>query len=227
MNTPHEDRNEDHGQLRAYWRARLQDYVDGTLPEKQALRLHLFVQEDPVLAAELAETRGLFRALDQIPRQIPGPDFDAEVLERVPHERYASSPRRPDRVLVLGEERPVLPVAVGRSLRRAAFTAVIAWGLVVAVSHSFLQRTVVLATSWLGEQLAALAARTESVPVLSSVVGLMHRGYDALVAATGTVSGLLGGGVLLFLIGVGMGGLVLRVHIARRRRIDGRRAPAS
>jgi len=141
--------------------------------------------------------------------------------------RWPRSPRLPARVLVLGAETGSVTAILGRPLRRIILATVLAWALVVTVSHSFLQRSVAAITRWLGDHILLLADRTDSIPVLSTVVDLMHRGYDAVVGALAAVGSALGGGLVIFLAGLAIGGIALWVHVVRRRRIEERRAPIS
>ena len=99
---------------------RIQGYVDGTLSDKDALRLNLHAQADAGLEARLDETRRFFAALDAMPRDEPAAGFDGPILARVPLERYRSAPRRRPAVIVIGDLAPSRLARTVRSLGRLA-----------------------------------------------------------------------------------------------------------
>lgn len=84
----------------------IQGYVDGTLEDKEALRMNLRAQADAALETRVDEMRGFFSALDAMPRDEPSAGFDAPILEKVPLERYRTAPRRRQPVIVIGDLAP-------------------------------------------------------------------------------------------------------------------------
>lgn len=196
----------------------LQAYVDGTLDEKRALRLHLRAQADADLGRQLEQTRALFAALDAMPVQEPSSGFDEAVLATVPLERYRSAPRRADRVLVIGD---LAPSAWARALQRAgrgALAAAAAYVLVLVIGRSALQEGVSSLARAVDAGLADMASSVRSVPVLAELVGALGRGYDAVVSAGAALSGLLGGEGTVLLVGTLLGVALLAALASRDRR---------
>jgi len=77
------------------WKARVQDYLDGTLSRTQALQFYLMVRREPELRAELEAHRSLQSALESLPLPEPSEGFEARILDSVPYERYRAAPPRP------------------------------------------------------------------------------------------------------------------------------------
>lgn len=215
-----------HGELegqRAQYRALLQDYVDGTLDDKAALRLHLFAERDDVIASELAAMREFFAGLDAARTEEPSPGFDDRVLAAIPYEKYATAPRLPERVLVVGDDSVPLPVRLLAPLRHGLTAVAAGYVLFLAVSHSALRDGAVGLARWTGAGLSSLAARTQEVPVLSDVVGFVARTYDAGTSWLASVATTTGEGILTFVLGLALGAMVLGFHLGVRRRGDARR----
>jgi len=84
----------------------IQGYVDGTLGDKEALRVNLRAQADPGMEARVDQTRRFFAALDAMPHDQPSTGFDAPILKKVPLERYRTAPRRQQPVIVIGDLAP-------------------------------------------------------------------------------------------------------------------------
>lgn len=205
-----------------HWRARVQDYLDDTLPRADAVRFFLQTQKHPQLKAELEAYRRIYSSLDAAPRATPAPGFDARVLASVPLDRYRSAPRHPERVLVIGDA--TLPLAhrlFGR-LRRGMTAVAAAYVLFLAVSHSFLAQSAADLAGRVGGSLEALAARTQQVPVLSGVVNALVRVYDASIQGLASLGGVLGVGVVTVIVGILVGATALGIYRSARRHADRR-----
>lgn len=111
----------------------IQGYVDGTLADKEALRVNLRAQADVTLEARVDETRRFFAALDTMPRDEPASDFDAAVLASVPLERYRSAPRRHTPVIVVGDFAPSRLARTVRSFGRLALAGSAAYLLTLGL----------------------------------------------------------------------------------------------
>ncbi len=210
-----------------YWRARIQDYLDDTLPRQEAVEFFLYAQKHPELQAELDSYRELVTQLQEMPHAQPGADFDTPVLASLPLERYESKPRLAERVLVIGDEQPTLVQRTAGRVSRGMLAVSAAYVLFLAVSHSFLAQTATKLAGAVGDSLHAAAARTQTVPVLSTVVDLSARGYDAVVASVASIETVLGPGLLTMGLGIVVGVAAWGVMSGARRRQIARRTHAS
>jgi anti-sigma factor RsiW len=101
------------------WRARFQDYLDGTLPREVSLELFLHVRDCDGCRLELEDLRGLIGRLESLPPVTPPPSFDDRILAAIPYEAYRQmEPIRRDRVPVFLQE-SFLPAFVRSPLTRA------------------------------------------------------------------------------------------------------------
>ncbi len=175
--------------IRRSWQDSLQDYVDGTLDEKKALRLHLDAQRIEALQRDLDEMRELFSALDRTPRAEPGADFDQAVLEGLPYEFYASAPRRPQRVLIFADaDASAVTRGLGYGQRLSIILLLLDLG-VLAFGRTIVARPFVAVAAWLGGGVEALVDSTASWGFLHSVALATASGYSALqsfVSSTAT-----------------------------------------
>jgi len=86
-------------------RARLQDYMDGTLERKVSMSLFLHLRECDGCSKELEEMERLYGLLGSLDPVAPPEDFDARILESVPYEAYrAMEPLRRERMPVILDE---------------------------------------------------------------------------------------------------------------------------
>ena len=196
-------------------------YVDGTLDDKQALRLHLRAQADPVVEERLRSTRAFFEALESMPRDEPGEEFDAAVLARVPLDRYASAPRRRPPVIVIGDLAPSRLARTVRSMGRLSIAVTAAYLLTLAVAGTQVGSVVASGADRVAATLQSWAAASESVPVLGALVGVLgsiHRAVPASVGGLADEVGLHGATVVLGLV---LGVAVLVAATAQRRRRAG------
>lgn len=205
---------------------RLQEYVDRTLEEKEALRLHLRAQADAGLAARLDATRSFFAALDGMERAEPSPSFDARILASLPLEHYRSAPRRSAPVLVLGDLAPSAWWVALRSAGRGAMAIAGAYLLTLVVANSALQSVISAAALRVDHALTAAAQRTDAAGPWSSLVGALARGYDALLGAASGVVSAVGPSAAVFTLGAVVGIMALASMAAWRRRHPGHSASA-
>lgn len=105
----------------------LQAYVDGTLGDKDALRVNLRAQADPGLEARVTETRAFFAALDAMPHDEPSASFDDRILKAVPLERYRTAPRKRRPVIVIGDLAPSRLVRTVQSMGKASIALGVAY----------------------------------------------------------------------------------------------------
>jgi anti-sigma factor RsiW len=202
----------------------VQDYVEGTLDAKQALRLHLRAQADPVIAEELARTRAFFAALDAMPREEPPVDFDARVLASVPFEYYRSAPQRPATVLVLGDLAPAAWWVALRRAGRGAMATAAAYVLALVVANSALRDLATSFAASIDRMLDAAVQGTASNPALSGLVSGLERAYDAATTITVRLAEVIGPSTLVFAVG-GLVGLVALAGLTahQRRTLEGPR----
>ncbi len=196
-------------------------YVDGTLDDKQALRLHLRAQADPAVEARLESTRAFFGALRSMPREEPGEGFDAAVLARVPLERYATAPRRRTPVIVIGDLAPSRLVRTLQSMGRLSIAGVAAYLLTLVVAGTQVGRAVSAAADRVSATLQSWASASESVPVLGALVGFLGAVHRAVTGAVGGLADAVGLHGATLLLGVALAAVVLVAATAQRRRRAG------
>lgn len=226
MTTPDGNRRSDRsGGSAAALDPRVQDYVDGALDAKEALRLHLRAQADAGLAAELAATRSFFTALDRLPRVEPAAGFDARVLASIPLDHYRSAPRRGPAVLVIGDLAPAMWWVALRRAGRGAMATAAAYLLVLVVANSAMQSGISQLALSVDRALAAAAERTASSDALSPLVSGLARGYDAVVGVAAAVADTVGPQMAVFGLGAVIAAIALAGLSARQRRhLDAKRA---
>lgn len=197
--------------------ANVQDYVDGTMPRREAMRFYLLVQRDAGLAAEVERYRAILQALDSEPREDPSARFaDATILASIPFEHYRSAPRRGE--LWPGLERvPFLARWLHRT-RRAALAAAAAYGLVLLTSHSFLAAGMARFSRATQVQLDEWLAGTAQVPLLSGIVAALSWTYDVLARSIAWLDSLFGTPLLTLALGMALGSLCWNAAAAARRR---------
>jgi hypothetical protein len=169
--------------------AQLQDYVDGTLDDKVALRLHLDAQRIPDLQSDLDDFREFFGALDAAPRAEPGADFDRTVIESIPIEFYASAPRKPHRIMIFGDSEESVPMRSLGWIQRASIALLLADLCVVAFGRTPLATPFATVGRWIASGLHGLADFSRTTPVFDTVAASLATGYDAFhefVSATAT-----------------------------------------
>lgn len=132
----------------------IQGYVDGTLGDKEALRMNLRAQADPGTEARVEETRRFFAALDAMPHDEPSAGFDAAILERIPLERYRTAPRRRQPVIVIGDLAPSRMARTVGSLGKVS----LAGGAAYLLTLGFVGVTALVVGAGIG--LAAIVALT-------------------------------------------------------------------
>jgi hypothetical protein len=201
-----------------YYLHRVQDYVDGTMSRRDAVEFYLLSRKEARLRQEAEAYKALHAALDQLPVEEPSASFDAAILKSVPLERYRSAPRKPARVLILGELREAIAARVFRRVRRPLLAGAMAYSLVLLVGHSFLARSVRHLALQLDTWLSDAVARSAEIPVLSSIVSGARGIYDAASSAVGFSSALFGEAGATVLLGLALGALVVGVAQSVRRR---------
>jgi anti-sigma factor RsiW len=150
-------------------RARLQDYLDGTLPRKASMALFLHVRECEGCSRQLAEMERLFGRLGSLAPVEPPADFDRRILESVPYAAYrAMEPLRRERMPVILEEE-ALPAFVRARGTRAV-------GGLVAVLTAIGLATDTLTGGW-----AALAAVGVLPEALIRLQGASRRIYAGVM----------------------------------------------
>jgi anti-sigma factor RsiW len=205
----------------AYWRDRIQDYLDDRLPKREAVAFFLYAQQHPELQAELELYRRVTAALEAAPREEPSAGFDTAVLAKVPLDHYRHAPRLPRPVLVLGDLAPSAVLRAVRSLRRGAGAAAAAYVLALIVSHSFLAESASRASQALEAGLSTLADRAQGIPVLSGIVGSVAWLYDAGVDLVSAVGVAVGAGTLTVFLGILLGVSTWALIYGARRRSRG------
>lgn len=200
---------------------RIQQYLDGTLPRREAVELFLLAERDPAVRARLEGWRGLFAHLDALPAETPSAAFDAKVLASVPYGQYRALPQRPRPALVLGDPDSAPAAVLARWLRPVrswGAAAGVAYVLFLAVSHSWLARGARGAARLVDDRLADLATRSQDVPVLSGILTAIHRIYEIGTGAVAALAGAVGGATVTLVLGLAAGLAVgLLVHGSRRR----------
>lgn len=174
--------------VRAQWQKHLQDYVDGTLDDELALRLHLDAQKIPALQADLDRMRALFSALDETPRAEPGPDFDRRVLEDLPYEFYASAPRRAPKVLLLGEENPTVLSRVLLWTQRTSLGLLALHLALWVLGGTPVLRPLASAGRWVGEGLRSFGSAEGGGNPMVGVVAFLSGIYDGVAASLGQMA---------------------------------------
>lgn len=206
-----------------YFIEHVQDYVDGTMPRREAVEFYLLARKEPRLKAELEATRLLLAELDRMPIEGPSRDFDAAILASLPLERYRTAPRLPKPILVLGELREAILERTIRRMRRPLLALSAAYALTLLVSHSFLARSAREFAGLVDRWLADAVARTAEIPVVSAVVSGMARLYDAVGGTVSAAFALLGDAAGTVLFGFLVAGAVWSAAaLSRRRQSDSR-----
>jgi anti-sigma factor RsiW len=206
------------------WLPYLDAYVDGTLDDKEALRLAVAAEQSPELKAEIERVRGFHAALSVMPVSEPGSEFDHRVLESVPLDRYAAAPRRRPLVVALGEWAPSPVQRLAERLGSALSAAALAWVLAVALGSTAWQAQVSAAGGWIGGQLQSWSAAAAGTAVVGPVARILSAAYDAGFGALGSVAGTLGLGLTIFVLGAVVGGAFFWVAARRRDAVRGRSA---
>ena len=203
------------------WLAYVYAYVDGTLDEKDALRLTVAAEKSPELKVALERARDFHAALATMPVAEPGDGFDAPVLESVPLARYATAPRRRPLVVALGEWAPSPVQRAVERLGGALSALAVAWVLAVALGSTAWQAQVSSAGVSIG---ATLRGWAESGSALGPVARILSGAYDASFGALGSVAGTLGPGLTIFLLGAVVGAAVFALAARRRSSVRDRSA---
>lgn len=200
------------------WLPFVDAYADGSLEDRDALRLRLAAESSAELREAIREASAFHAALAAMPAQAPGPDFDARVMATIPLERYASAPRRRTVSITLGQLAPSFVqrwvVRLGKGLSALAA----AWVVALAVGSTALQAQISAGAAGLGARLQHWAEQSTGTPVLAQLAAALSGAYDASHGALGSVAGALGLGLTIFVIGALVGALAL--WMAARRRVD-------
>ena len=206
------------------WLPYIDAYVDGTLDDKDALRLTVAAEKSDELQAAIERARGFHGALSAMPVDAPGPAFEERVLKSIPLDRYASAPRRRAIAVVLGEWAPSPVQRFVERLGGALSAVAVAWVLAVALGSTALQAQASSAGAWIGSQLQVWSQAADGTAVLGPVARIVSGAYDAGFGALGSVAGTLGLGLTIFLLGAAVGVALLSFAIRRRSNAQGRSA---
>ncbi len=207
---------------------RLQDFVDGGLPHRQAARVRTHVERCPICADEVDTWNDLAATLGRVERLTPAPDFADRVMARV---------RIPEPVPVrVPEWRRALAAAWGfvPKTRRAwaaicgvAVTPVTTLWLVLwtVVTHPAITPSGLASFAWWKASgvfsaawgsLSRTALESESLFRLYSFLGSLAHSPSGLVA-----------GFLVFSLGTMAAAWVLYRNLLTTQRVEGRYAHAS
>ena len=196
--------------------AQVQEYVDGTMPRRDAVRFYLLVQREPALAAEVELYRGIAAALAAEPRQEPSARLDdAAILRTIPYEHYRSAPQRPSLWPML-ERVPPLARWLRRT-RSVALATAAAYGLALLAGHSVLAAGLRRFCLAIQSQLSEWASASNGTPVLAPVLDALARGHDAWMSLIAGLDSLVGTPLLTLAIGMTFGTLCWQLARARRR----------
>lgn len=206
------------------WLPYIDAYVDGTLDDKDALRLTVAAEKSAELRAAIEQARGFHGALSAMPVEAPARGFEDRVMQSIPLERYANAPRRRAIAVVLGEWAPSPVQRFVERLGGALSAVAAAWVLAVALGSTAWQSQVSSAGAWIGAQLQAWSQAAEGTAVLGPVARILSGAYDAGFGALGSVAGTLGLGLTIFLLGAAVGIALLSFAIRRRSTARGRSA---
>ncbi|RKZ17708.1 hypothetical protein DRQ53_02650 [bacterium] len=202
----------------AVWLPYVDAFADGSLAEKDAVRLRVAAGKSPDLAAAIERASSFHSALAAMPVAEPGVDFATRIMESIPLQRYASAPRRAPVVVALGEMAPDflqrLVVRLGAGLSALA----VAWLAVLAVGSTALRGQISVAATDLGLNLQLWAETSASTPVIAPLARGLSAAYDASHGALGSMAGTLGLGLTIFAAGAVVGSIALWL-VARRRGI--------
>jgi anti-sigma factor RsiW len=204
------------------WLPFVDAYVDGTLDKKDALRLGLAAERSDALRAEITMARSFHGALAAMPVQVPSGEFETRILESVPLARYGSAPRRSPVVVALGEIAPSflqrLVVRVGQGLSAMA----VAWIIALAVGSTALQGQISDGAAALSARLQLWSDASAGTPGLGPLAAGVSASYDACFGALGSMAGVIGLGLTIFILGAALGGVGLWAAARRRAAIRGR-----
>jgi anti-sigma factor RsiW len=204
------------------WLPFVDAYVDGTLNDKDALRLRLAAERSELLRAEINQTRSLHEALRAMPVEIPADGFETRILDSVPLARYASAPRRFPLVVALGELAPSFVqrwvVRLGKGLSALAG----AWIMALVVGSTAFQGQISAGAAALGVRLQLWATASTGTPILEPLAAGISASYDACFGALGSMTGAIGLGMTIFLLGAALGGIGLWAAARRRSVTKGR-----
>jgi anti-sigma factor RsiW len=198
------------------WLPYIDAYVDGTLEDKDALRLTVAAEQSAELRTAIEGARGFHAALSAMPVESPAPGFDSRVLESVPLSRYASAPRRRPLFVALGEWAPSPVQRFMERLGSALSAVAAAWVLALALGSTAWQAQVSSAGAWIGSQLQAWSLAAEGTAIVGPVARTLSGAYDASLGALGSLAGTLGLGLTIFLLGAAVGVALLFFAIRRR-----------
>lgn len=197
--------------------ARVQDYVDGTMPRREAVEFYLRAQKSRELAAEIEKTKALFSQLDALDHEQPGPRFDdAAILRSIPYDHYQSAPL-PLHLWPVVQRVPFLARWLRRT-SRAALAAGSAYLLVLLTGHSFLASSTERLARAVDGRLESWVAQSREMPVLSGVVSAISALYDGLALVVGGMAALFGTPLVTLALGFTLGALAWSAAGAVRRR---------
>lgn len=115
----------------------LQDYLDGSLPKEESLRVFLHVRACEACARTLQHWQDLYQMLGELPAHTPPADFDGRVLATVPLAAYqAMAPLRRDRVPVFLTEEFLPGYLRDRRLRLGGLALAVLGGVGLAAGVS-------------------------------------------------------------------------------------------
>jgi hypothetical protein len=195
--------------------AQVQDYVDGTMSRRDAVRFYLLVQREPALAAEVEQFRAITAALSAEARAEPSARLnDAAILRSVPLEHYRNAPSR--RLWPVIERVPFLARWLRRT-RRVALAAAVAYGLVLLAGHSYLANALQSIATATRARLSEWAAASADVPVLAQVLDAAAWAFDALARLVFGLDMILGTPLLTLAFGMTFGMLCWHLAATRRR----------
>lgn len=204
------------------WLPFVDSFVDGTLQDADAVRLGLAAESSPELRAAIDDARALHAALARMPVETPSADFDARIIASVPLARYASAPRRGPVVAAIGELAPSFVLRWAGRFGKGLSALAVAWILAVAVGSTALRTELSEVGLSLGARLQTWAEASSSSAIVGPLAGAASAAYDACFGALGSMAGVIGLGLTIFLLGAALGGVVLWAVARRRSVVDGR-----
>jgi anti-sigma factor RsiW len=213
---------------------RLQDFVEGVLPGRQAARVQLHLDDCRSCSAEAHQWRGVLASLQGLERFAPAEGFAARVMDQVRLPATVAAPA-PSREILVAARRAF--ASAGRLVPRSrqawatlsgiAVTPMVTIGLVLysVFSHPTLTPGALLSfVGWKATAFATMAWEATSAALLQSA-GLfkLYSILDALVAAPAA----LAGGFIVFSCLMAGATWVLYKNLIATPSVDGRYARAS
>jgi len=213
---------------------RLQDFVEGVLPQRQAARIQIHLDDCGTCSKEVLEWRGVMGSLEHLERFAPADGFAARVMEEVRPPAIVPAPAPAREILAAAREALAWAGRLVPQTREAwaalsgiAVTPMATLGLLLYTVFSHPTLTPGALLSFVGWKVTALAATawdaTSAMLLESTGMFRVYNFMESLVAAPAA----LAGGFLVFSCLMAAAAWVLYKNLIATPSVDGQYARVS